>query len=126
MYAAFEVTLNHTPIYRLIDATLASTTMTLNQVEQQYHYQHQHQHWISAGQLWKACGLTLIEGLFLFELASSQYHLDFLQPSFPYTDIWVPLGLARSMATTLGVIEDLAWFLNEPTLGRVTSSDDAD
>ncbi|CAO3640738.1 unnamed protein product [Cunninghamella blakesleeana] len=91
MYAAFQVNLNNTSIYRLIDHSLT---------------EHQHcEHWVSAGQLWKACGLTITEGLFLFQLSSSDYQLDFLHQHFPYHDIWVSVTSARSMATTLGVID---------------------
>ncbi|SAL97469.1 hypothetical protein [Absidia glauca] len=115
MYPSFQVELHDTPIYRLIDHTLI--TMNLQQ---------RRQHWISAGQLWKACGLTLTEGLFLFQLAPSHYQLDFLIPSFPYQDVWVPLTLARSMATTLGVLDDLAWFLDDSVLSKVESADHAD
>ncbi|KAI8337681.1 hypothetical protein BC941DRAFT_425902 [Chlamydoabsidia padenii] len=115
MYPTFQVELYNTPIYRLIDNTL----ITIN-------LQQRPQHWISAGQLWKACGLTLTEGFFLFQLAPSHYQLDFLIPSFPYQDIWVPLTLARSMATTLGVMDELAWFLDETVLGQVKSADHAD
>ncbi|KAF7721141.1 hypothetical protein EC973_005364 [Apophysomyces ossiformis] len=94
MYPAFKVELNQVPIYRLIDYEFET-------------------HYISAGQLWKACGLTTTEGLFLFKLKHSDYEVDFLVPNFPFCDIWVDLARARAMASTLGVDVELQPFLEE-------------
>ncbi|KAI9302276.1 hypothetical protein BJ944DRAFT_270190 [Cunninghamella echinulata] len=112
MFAAFQVELNNTHIYRLIDHGLT---------------EHQHcEHWVSAGQLWKACGLTITEGLFLFQLSNSDYHLNFLQQHFPYHDVWVSVTLARSMAASLGVLDQLEWFLDQKFLSQAFSVDQID
>ncbi|KAL0080569.1 hypothetical protein F4703DRAFT_1869404 [Phycomyces blakesleeanus] len=105
MYPTFKVNLNNVPIYRLIDYQFES-------------------HYISAGQLWKASGLTIIEGLHLFQLHPSDYQVDFLIPVFPFCDIWVTTKKARSMAASLGVDIELDRFL-DPGLDRFYSSDNA-
>ncbi|ORX57508.1 hypothetical protein DM01DRAFT_1334120 [Hesseltinella vesiculosa] len=82
------------------------------------------EHWVSAGQLWKACGLSLIEGMVLFQLQHQDYHVDFLRPqTFPFQDVWVPVSKARHMATTLGVIDQLDWFLDNAILASIFSLD---
>lgn len=88
MYPAFQCELSGVPVYCLIDLSLE-------------------QHFISAGQLWKACGLTITEGLFLFELKPSDYHVDFLLPHFPFCDVWVTVPKAKRMASILGVAAEL-------------------
>ncbi|KAG0168684.1 hypothetical protein DFQ30_004437 [Apophysomyces sp. BC1015] len=92
MYPAFKAELNHVPIYRLID----------------YEFEN---HYISAGQLWRASGLTVTEGLFLFKLMHSDYEVDFLVPGFPFCDIWVDVAKAKTMARTLGVDVELQQLL---------------
>lgn len=103
MYPTFKVELNSTPIYRLI------------------HYEFE-RHFISAGQLFKACGLTLTEGFFLFELKLSEFEVDFLISQFPYCDIWVSVEQGRAMALGLGVEFELGLFLSEE-LDECYSSD---
>ncbi|KAG2217571.1 hypothetical protein INT45_004924 [Circinella minor] len=103
MFPTFQCEWHGTPIYRLID----------------YDLDH---HVISAGQLWKACGLTLTEGLFLFKLNNNNnnntiysqdhhYQIDFLLPQFPFCDVWVSLPKARHMASVLGVEHELHYLL---------------
>jgi hypothetical protein len=94
MYPTFKVELNNTPIYRLI------------------HHEFE-RHFISAGQLFKSCGLTLTEGFFLFELKLSEFEVDFLISQFPYCDIWVSVEQAKSMALALGVEYELSLLLGE-------------
>jgi hypothetical protein len=94
MYPTFKVDLNNTPIYRLI------------------HHEFE-RHFISAGQLFKACGLTLTEGFFLFDLKLSDFEVDFLISQFPYSDIWVNVEQARVMAMALGVEYELGLLLND-------------
>lgn len=94
MYATFKSELNKTPIYRLI------------------HYQFD-RHFVSAGQLFKSCGLTITEGFFLFELKTSEFEVDFLIPQFPYCDIWVNVERARAMAIALGVEHKLRLLLGQ-------------
>lgn len=103
MYATFKVELNETPIYRLI------------------HYEFE-RHFISAGQLFKSCGLTITEGFFLFEIKLNEFEVDFLISQFPYCDIWVSVEQARSMALALGVEQELELFLGEE-LDECYSSD---
>lgn len=95
IYPAFESELNGVSIFRLVDHEL------------EHHY-------ISAGQLWRACGLTLTEGLFLFELKASEYQVDFLQPCFPWCDVWVRLDTASHMVSLLGVETQLDPLLSIP------------
>lgn len=94
VFPAFKVELNETPIYRLI------------------HHEFE-RHFVSAGQLFKACGLTLIEGFFLFELKLTDFEVDFLISQFPYCDIWVGVEQARAMALALGVETELGLLLGE-------------
>lgn len=94
MFPAFKVELNDTPIYRLI------------------HHEFE-RHFVSAGQLFKACGLTLTEGFFLFELKLTDFEVDFLISQFPYCDIWVSVEQARAMALALGVETELGLLLGE-------------
>ena len=112
MFPTFQCEWHGTPIYRLIDYDLDHPV-------------------ISAGQLWKACGVTLTEGLFLFKLnnnnddACSQdhhYQIDFLLPQFPFCDVWVSLPKARHMASALGVEHELQYLLT-PQLDGFFSSD---
>lgn len=102
MYPTFKVELNHTAIYRLI------------------HHEFE-RHYISAGQLWKACGLTLTEGFFLFEMKLSEFEVDFLVSQFPYCDIWVSVEQARVMALGLGVEEPLNLLLSDNLDGCFSS-----
>lgn len=104
MYPAFKCELHGVPIYCLIDHSLE-------------------QHYISAAQLWKACGLTVTEGLFLFELKISDYQVDFLLPYFPFCDVWVSVPHAKRMASILGVESELGalWQLD----GVFSSDNDA-
>ncbi|CEP13133.1 hypothetical protein [Parasitella parasitica] len=92
MYPAFKAELNNTPIYRLI------------------HHEFE-RHYISAGQLFKANGITLTEGLFLFDLKMTDFEVDFLVAQFPYCDIWVTLDKARNMAVAFGVEHELGLLL---------------
>ncbi|KAI8972759.1 hypothetical protein BDB01DRAFT_809178 [Pilobolus umbonatus] len=94
MYSTFKVDLNEIPIYRLI------------------HYDFERHH-ISAGQLFKACGLTLIEGFFLFEIKLTEFEVDFLIPQFPFCDIWISVEQARAIAVSFGVEDELALLLSE-------------
>lgn len=94
MYPAFKVDLNKAPIYRLI------------------HHDFE-RHYISAGQLFKACGLTLTEGFFLFELKLTEFEVDFLISHFPFCDIWVSVQQGRAMAQALGVEYELELLLGE-------------
>ncbi|KAI8074730.1 hypothetical protein BC940DRAFT_288942 [Gongronella butleri] len=111
MYPALQVVLNSVPIFRLIDREL-------------YEEFEAHEHWVSASQLWKACGLTLMEGLVLFQLQHHEFHVDFLRPiTFPFQDIWVPVSRARQMASTLGVLDQLQWFFDQEVLPHVFSFD---
>ncbi|KAI9245861.1 hypothetical protein BDA99DRAFT_271348 [Phascolomyces articulosus] len=103
MFPTFTCEWNGTPIYRLID----------------YDLDH---HVVSAGQLWKSCGLTLTEGLFLFKISKEQYQIDFLLPQFPFCDVWVTLSKARHMASVLGVEHELHYLLT-PELDDAFSSD---
>ncbi|KAI8393261.1 uncharacterized protein BYT42DRAFT_550489 [Radiomyces spectabilis] len=102
MYPALQCKLDGIPIYRLIE------------------YQFEN-HYVSAGQLWKACGLTITEGLLLFQLRSG-YEMDFLVNNFPFCDIWVSVPKARSMAASLGVDVELSGLL-DPDLDSIFSSD---
>lgn len=88
MHPALACELNGVRIYRLIDYNLE-------------------QHYVSAGQLWRACGLTVTEGLFLFDLRVSDYEVDFLIPHFPFCDVWVTVTKARHMASILNVETEL-------------------
>ncbi|KAI7877903.1 hypothetical protein K492DRAFT_238860 [Lichtheimia hyalospora FSU 10163] len=88
MHPALACELNGIRIYRLIDYNLE-------------------QHYVSAGQLWRACGLTVTEGLFLFDLRISDYEVDFLIPHFPFCDVWVTVSKARHMASILNVETEL-------------------
>ncbi|KAI7868161.1 hypothetical protein BDF14DRAFT_1796920 [Spinellus fusiger] len=110
MYPVFQCQLNAVPIYRLIDFHLKG-------------------HYISAGQLWRACGLTLMEGLFLFysntssaTTTSVDYHIDFNQSHFPFCDVWVTCERASVMAHHFGVETQLAYLLSNE-LDMVYSSD---
>lgn len=103
MYPTFKVDLNSTPIYRLI------------------HHEFE-RHFVSAGQLFKACGLTLTEGFFLFELKLTEFEVDFLISQFPYCDIWVSVEQGRAMALGLGVEYELGLLLSEE-LDECYSSD---
>ncbi|CAO3617284.1 unnamed protein product [Mucor hiemalis] len=94
IFPAFKVELNNTPIYRLI------------------HHEFE-RHFVSAGQLFKSCGLTLTEGFFLFELKLTDFEVDFLISQFPYCDIWVSVEQARAMALALGVESELGLLLGE-------------
>ncbi|CAO3633819.1 unnamed protein product [Mucor fragilis] len=94
MYPTFKVDLNKTPIYRLI------------------HHEFE-RHYISAGQLFKANGITLTEGLFLFDLKMTDFEVDFLIAQFPYCDIWVSVDQARHMALALGIEHELGLLLGE-------------
>jgi hypothetical protein len=94
MYPAFKVNLNDVPVYRLI-------------------HQEFEGHYISAAQLFKACGLTITEGFFVFNLKSTDFEVDFLIAQFPFCDIWVSVDQARAMALTLGVDEELALLLSD-------------
>ncbi|KAI8647655.1 hypothetical protein BD408DRAFT_408280 [Parasitella parasitica] len=93
MYPAFKVELNNTPIYRLI------------------HYEFE-RHYISVGQLFRAKGITLTEGLFLFDLKMTDFEVDFLIAQFPYCDIWVNVDKARDMALAFGVEHELGLLLS--------------
>lgn len=88
MHPALACELHGVRIYRLIDYNLE-------------------QHYVSAGQLWRACGLTITEGLFLFDLRVSDYEMDFLIPHFPFCDVWVTVAKARHMASILNVETEL-------------------
>ncbi|KAK4517621.1 riboflavin kinase [Mucor velutinosus] len=103
MYPAFKVDLNNTPIYRLI-------------------YHEFERHYISAGQLFKANGITLTEGLFLFDLKMTDFEVDFLIAQFPFCDIWVSVDQARHMALALGIEHELGLLLGEE-IGACFSSD---
>lgn len=103
MYPALKVELNDTPIYRLI------------------HHEFE-RHYISAGQLFKASGLTITEGFFLFELKLTDFEVDFLIAEFPFCDVWVSVDQARAMALALGVEYELGWLLGQE-LDGVFSSD---
>ncbi|KAL7320971.1 hypothetical protein PS15m_000798 [Mucor circinelloides] len=94
MYPTFKVDLNNTPIYRLI------------------HHEFE-RHYISAGQLFKANGITLTEGLFLFDLKMTDFEVDFLIAQFPFCDIWVSVDQARHMALALGIEHELGLLLGE-------------
>ena len=94
MYPTFKAELNNTPIYRLI------------------HHEFE-RHYISAGQLFKANGITLTEGLFLFDLKMIDFEVDFLIAQFPYCDIWVSVDQARHMALALGIEHELGLLLGE-------------
>ncbi|KAF1807709.1 hypothetical protein V8B55DRAFT_1468166 [Mucor lusitanicus] len=94
MYPTFKVELNNTAIYRLI------------------HHEFE-RHYISAGQLFKANGITLTEGLFLFDLKMTDFEVDFLIAQFPYCDIWVSVDQARHMALALGIEHELGLLLGE-------------
>lgn len=93
MLPVFKVELNQVSIYRLI------------------HHEYD-KHYISAGQLFQACGLTITEGLFLFELKLSDFEVDFLNSQFPFCDIWVSVEMAKSMASALGVDYELSLLLD--------------
>ncbi|KAI7890568.1 uncharacterized protein EV154DRAFT_510848 [Mucor mucedo] len=103
MYPTFKVELNGTAIYRLV------------------HHEFE-RHFVTAGQLFKACGLTLTEGFFLFELKLTEFEVDFLISQFPYCDIWVSVEQARVMALGLGVETPLELLLSE-SLDDCYSSD---
>lgn len=103
MYPTFKVDLNNTSIYRLIDHEFE-------------------RHFISAGQLFKASGLTLTEGFFLFDLKLSEFEVDFMISQFPYCDIWVNVEQARAMALALGVECELGLLLSQE-LDECYSSD---
>lgn len=94
MYPTFKAELNNTPIYRLI------------------HHEFE-RHYISAGQLFKANGITLTEGLFLFDLKMTDFEVDFLIAQFPYCDLWVSVDQARHMALALGIEHELGLLLGE-------------
>ncbi|KAL9549916.1 hypothetical protein MBANPS3_004974 [Mucor bainieri] len=94
MYPTFKVDMNNTAIYRLI------------------HHEFD-RHYISAGQLFKANGITLTEGLFLFNLKMTDFEVDFLIAQFPFCDIWVSVDQARHMALALGVEHELGFLLGE-------------
>ncbi|KAI7904212.1 uncharacterized protein BX663DRAFT_451836 [Cokeromyces recurvatus] len=94
IYPTLTVELNKIPIYRLI------------------HYEFK-QHFISVGQIFKACELTLIDGLVLFNLDLCHFQVDFLVPEFPFSDIWVTLEQAREIATSLKVSQTLSLLLSE-------------
>lgn len=102
MYPIFKVELNETPIYRLI------------------HHEFE-RHYISAGQLFKANGLTITEGFFLFELKLTDFEVDFLITQFPYCDVWVSVEQARTMALALGVEYELGLLLGEQLDGCFSS-----
>ncbi|KAI9277368.1 hypothetical protein BY458DRAFT_504761 [Sporodiniella umbellata] len=93
MFPAFKAELNEVPIYRLI------------------HRDFEH-HYMSAGQLFQACGLTLTEGFFLFDLKREDFRVDFEDGLFPFCDIWVQLEPARRMARALGVQDELGRLLH--------------
>jgi hypothetical protein len=102
MYPTFACTVNDHTIYRLIDHQIV------------------HAHRISIAQLWRACGLTVTEGLFLFDLRRSDYETEFSVPSFPYRDIWVTIAVARMIAQKLGIEDKLAYLL-DPALDKIFS-----
>ena len=88
MYPVFKVDLNHTSVYRLI------------------HHDFE-QHYLSAGQLFQACGLTITEGFFLFDLKHSDFEVDFMNIHFPFCDVWVSMDQGRRMVRALGCEEEL-------------------
>lgn len=102
MYPTFKVDLNNTPIYRLI------------------HHEFE-RHFISAGQLFKATGLTLTEGFFLFDLKLVEFEVDFLISQFPYCDVWVSVEQARAIALGLGVEYELGLLLSDEFDGCYSS-----
>jgi hypothetical protein len=102
MYPTFACTFNDHTIYRIIDHQLV------------------HAHRISIAQLWRACGLTITEGLFLFDLRRTDYEIDFAVSLFPFRDVWVTVPVARMIAQKLAVEDKLTYIL-DPALDRVFS-----
>ncbi|KAG2173205.1 hypothetical protein INT43_004579 [Umbelopsis isabellina] len=102
MYPTIACTVNNHTIYRLIDRQLAIV------------------HRISMGQVWAACGLTITEGLFLFDIRRGEYETDFEMPKFPFRDVWVSIPLARQIAEKLAIEDKLAHLL-DPALDTVFS-----
>ncbi|CAO3675491.1 unnamed protein product [Umbelopsis ramanniana] len=99
MYPTFACTFNDHTIYRIIDHQLV------------------HAHRVSIAQLWRACGLTVTEGLFLFDLRRTDYETDFAVPFFPFRDVWVTVPVARMIAQKLAVEDKLTHFL-DPALDK--------
>lgn len=65
---------------------------------------------VSAGRLFEACNLTIIDGLVQFDLRLPFYDTDLGMGLF--TDIWLPLNRCRRIAQKLGVFDQLSTLLD--------------